>query len=422
MSFKDRLKTVEFQIDGKRRQMIGGSFRGVPFFVESHSMASGRRVQSSEFFRGSVAFTEDLGRTVRTYSINAYLVGSDAITERDKLIKALETAGPGLLVHPYLGETLVQAGDYTLTESKTDGGVHTFNLNFIEAAEISPLAEAPTDNAAKTTTAAAAVSDLAKQQFEENVSISDLFEDLVESVEASVNLALDTINNAREKARRVAAFQDRLSGIVEDVRLALLTAGALADDLLFLIGFNPTAAVSAADLAISAGVYAEDTNPTIRLQEIAQIALNPLEPIPEGLTDSELRAARSVFFINQLLAAAALADLAAGAANLTFETRNQAEDFRQRIRASGDQILGVCSDDMFDRISDLLAFADLALQAAALNLEPLIEKTLDRESDLLSVSWDVYADDRTLEILAQNPEIVHPGFIPAGSVLRLNAK
>ena len=423
MSFKDRLKTVEFEIDGRRRRLIGGSFRGVPFFVESHSMAAGRRVQSSEFFRGTVAFTEDLGRTVRTYSLAAYLVGTDAITNRDKLIQALETPGPGLLVHPYLGETLAQAGDYTLTESKNEGGVHTFALNFIEAAEISPLAEAAPDNAAKTATAAAAVTEISKQEFSKNVSIADIFEDLVENVESALNAALDAINGAREKARRVAAFQSRLNGIAEDLRLALLTADALADDLVFLIGFEPTAAVSAADLAVSAGIYAEDTAPRVRLQELARLASYPIAPIPAGLTDSELRAARSAFFIAQITAAAALAALAAGTAGLTFETRNQAQDFRNQIRDAGDAILGVCSDEMFDAIASLLAAADAALADASLNLEPVIEKTLDLESDILSIAWDVYADaNRAAEILAQNPGIIHPGYIPKGSILRLTAK
>ncbi|HAW0191952.1 TPA: DNA circularization protein, partial [Escherichia coli] len=87
-----------------RDNLYDASFRGVPFSVESDEGSFGRRVQVHEYPNRDKPYTEDLGRATRRLTINAYLVGDDYAEQRDRLITAIETAGPGTLIHPQFGE------------------------------------------------------------------------------------------------------------------------------------------------------------------------------------------------------------------------------------------------------------------------------------------------------------------------------
>lgn len=93
MSWKDNLRPA--------------SFRGVPFQVDDDEGTFGRRVQVHEYPNRDKPYTEDLGRATRRFTINAYLVGNDFFEARDRLIVAIDTPGPGTLVHPYYGEVAV---------------------------------------------------------------------------------------------------------------------------------------------------------------------------------------------------------------------------------------------------------------------------------------------------------------------------
>ena len=124
------------------------SFRGIPFFVESSESTHGRRQAVHEHAQRDVPYTEDLGRKAREFSVSGYLIGAEYQTQRDELIKACETAGPGVLVHPYRGEMTVTCRGLGLSESSNDSGMCMVKLTFLESGEASyPSAEVDTVNA-----------------------------------------------------------------------------------------------------------------------------------------------------------------------------------------------------------------------------------------------------------------------------------
>ena len=124
------------------------SFRGVPFFVESADSTHGRRQAVHEHAQRDVPFTEDLGRKAREFSVSGYLIGLEYQAQRDELIKACETAGPGVLVHPYRGEMTVTCRGLGVSESSIEGGMCIVKLTFLEAGEASyPSAKVDTINA-----------------------------------------------------------------------------------------------------------------------------------------------------------------------------------------------------------------------------------------------------------------------------------
>lgn len=133
---------------GWRDNYRAASFRGVPFFVESADSTHGRRQAVHEHAQRDVPYTEDLGRKAREFSVSGYLIGLEYQTQRDELIKACETAGPGVLVHPYRGEMTVTCRGLGLSESTNDGGMCIVKLTFLEAGEASyPSAKVDTVNA-----------------------------------------------------------------------------------------------------------------------------------------------------------------------------------------------------------------------------------------------------------------------------------
>jgi len=133
---------------GWRDNYRAASFRGVPFFVESADSTHGRRQAVHEHAQRDVPYTEDLGRKAREFSVSGYLIGIEYQAQRDELIKACETAGPGVLVHPYRGEMTVTCRGLGVSESSSEGGMCVVKLTFLEAGEASyPSAKVDTVNA-----------------------------------------------------------------------------------------------------------------------------------------------------------------------------------------------------------------------------------------------------------------------------------
>ena len=82
-------------------------FRGVPFSVIASSVRKGRKVAVHDYPFRDGGWAEDMGRALRTYSFIGYLVGDDAPAMQLLLDLAVETPGPGLLIHPTLGAQMV---------------------------------------------------------------------------------------------------------------------------------------------------------------------------------------------------------------------------------------------------------------------------------------------------------------------------
>ncbi len=112
-----------------------GRFRGVPFECRSHQVRAGRRVAGHRFpFRES-GYQEDLGREDREFTLEAYLVGDDVDRQRERLLAALETPGPGELVHPWLGTLWVVAKPGSISEKRATRRLVELQLTFTEAGE-----------------------------------------------------------------------------------------------------------------------------------------------------------------------------------------------------------------------------------------------------------------------------------------------
>ncbi len=115
------------------------SFRGVPFWVDSDSVPVGRRTQLHEYPKRDQPMVEDMGRRTREYRFTGFIIGDDFISQRDRLLVALDTPGPGELVHPWFGRVTVTAGDCEISHARNELGMVRFNLTFIDGMLTFPI-------------------------------------------------------------------------------------------------------------------------------------------------------------------------------------------------------------------------------------------------------------------------------------------
>lgn len=111
------------------------SFRGVEFKVELGGRGGGRRIAPHEFPKKDIGYAEDMGRRMRRFRVSGYVIGDDYIEQRDALIEALETEGPGTLVLPTTDGQQVVCEHFDAVESRTRGRVCEFEMQFFEAGE-----------------------------------------------------------------------------------------------------------------------------------------------------------------------------------------------------------------------------------------------------------------------------------------------
>lgn len=127
------------------------SFRGVPFKVMDSDVGVGRRNVLHQYPFKDVPYVEDLGADADEFSLNAYIVQNlensfDYFAGRDALIGAIKEAGPGTLIHPFLGElTVAVLGKARISESFTEGGIARFSITFVQAGE-NKFPQSPQDN------------------------------------------------------------------------------------------------------------------------------------------------------------------------------------------------------------------------------------------------------------------------------------
>ncbi|AIR90588.1 DNA circularization protein [Pseudomonas cremoricolorata] len=115
------------------------SFRGVQFWVDSDSVPVGRRTHIHEYPKRDQPSVEDMGRRTREFKFAGFIVGGDFIAQRDRLLAALDTPGPGELVHPWFGRLMVTAGDCEVSHARNELGMVRFSLVFIDGAAAFPV-------------------------------------------------------------------------------------------------------------------------------------------------------------------------------------------------------------------------------------------------------------------------------------------
>jgi prophage DNA circulation protein len=118
------------------QQLQPGSWRGVPFVLDTGDIAAGRRVAIHEYPYRDDAWAEDLGKLPRRFSIQAFIVGDDCYAQRDQMLRAVEQSGAGTLVHPTLGSIQCVLLEFQCADRRERGRVVELQFSFIVAGDV----------------------------------------------------------------------------------------------------------------------------------------------------------------------------------------------------------------------------------------------------------------------------------------------
>ncbi|HHT3361311.1 TPA: DNA circularization N-terminal domain-containing protein [Citrobacter freundii] len=88
---------------GEWESLRDATFRNVPFYLVDDEGTSGRRAIPRAYPKKEVGWTEDNGAVLTQQQINGKLVGKNFQKQLEALLRALNTPGPGELVHPWFG-------------------------------------------------------------------------------------------------------------------------------------------------------------------------------------------------------------------------------------------------------------------------------------------------------------------------------
>lgn len=383
-----------------------GSFRGVEFLIDSHEFRGGRRFQDHEFPQRDSSRSEDLGRKIRKFTIDFFVLGDDYFDKRDALIEALEREGAGELIHPYLGRKVVQPGSFSVKESRAERRIAQFTAEFSEAGQIL-FPESVEDETQKTLDNADSVIDQSK----------DFFETLYDV--------------ANQPARIVSAASDLISGAADNIEASVKKFTQPISDLTYAIS---NLKADAADLARNKTLLAD------RMSEVIGQLLSEFEDDPDtsqkilgnvatygddveavtGTTPTAERQSTNQDAIINLTKQQALANQSKAAVQVEFVSSEAALEVRDtifdRLDTQGEQDI---SDDLFQSIRNLQASMTETIPAAVVG--ETVEFTPRKTLPALVIAHRLFKDTtREQDIIDQNA-IRHPGFVPGNQALEVSS-
>jgi prophage DNA circulation protein len=368
-----------------------GSFRGVSFFIDSHEFRGGRRFQDHEFPQREKSRSEDLGRKIRKFSLELFVLGEDYFEDRDALIDALETEGSGELIHPYLGRKVVQAGSFSVSETRSERRQAKFTVEFTESGEIV----------------------------------------FPESVEDETQKTLDNADEVVEEARLVTAASDLISGAADaidesvkkftqpiaDLSFAISNLKADANDLARNKDLMAERMADVIGLLVSEFDDDEDTSQKI-LGNLSKFG-DDLDPVV-GTTPTATRESDNQDAIVNFTKQQALANQSKSAVQVAFGSTDEAVEVRDSIFDALDtQLAQDISDDLFQSIRNLQASMTETIPAASVG--ETITFTPKKTMPALVVAHRLFKDiDREQDVIDQNA-IRHPGFVPGNQEIEVSS-
>jgi prophage DNA circulation protein len=354
--------------------------------------------------------------------VDAYVIGRDYFAARDALAAALRQAGPGELVHPYLGTLSVVAISADLSESTREGGMARFALEFVEAGQNELPEGAPAD--ALVGAAAASAESAAEGDFGRDYATAgqpDFVADGAKADAAAISGAAQrVIANAPLLRQRLAPAMAAATAAVA----GLPAAGILDPARIFRAVTGPFPAVYSGLSTLPAPARTAGLDRLIHLAAAPVLATAPA-PVPRAdATPARQRQAgnQDCLVLAARIAAAAAACRAALLAE--YGARSDADQARARLvdalDALADAAAGRGWDTAWMALLDLRRATARALAIKAGYLPYLVR--LDRPRPVAStlLSWALYGADpgrvvaRGAELAARNRG-PRPGFLgPTG--------
>ena len=419
-----------------RDNLREASFRGVQFHYLEAGGEGGRRIARHLYPLRDLPYQEDLGRKERSFTLRAFVLGETYHLQRDRLIKALEAKGPGILSHPYQGEVSVVCTSYRRTETTREGGMAAFSLTFEEAGgNVFPSARP--DTAERLRGAATAASTAVEEAFSAAFTVEGVADRRADhgqdgraerragqpagkraaSPADGFALLLDGRATVRESGDRAAPAGEvlvELEAMQQQQRALLRTPSLLAGRVTSLLSRFASLSPLSGFVPPPFGLSLFGAN---------------LASIPAG-TASRSRQAVNRAAIIDLIRRSGVIEAARQAAGGLFDSDRDALALRDTLFNALEDLIfaaGDAGDDpAFTALSNLQAAVTRDLTTRAADLTRLVSVTPLATVPALALAGRLYGDDlgailgRAANIGARN-KIRHPGFLTGGNELTVPA-
>jgi prophage DNA circulation protein len=389
----------------------GASFRGVPFHVEVAELGGGRRTVRHEYPLRDVPYVEDLGRRARTFTVDAYVLGEDYLERRDALIAALETAGPGELVHPYYGTRRVAVGPFRVRESTADGGLARFSIDFEETAVSPPFPAAVPAGAVRV----AAAADLADAAIGAGYLTSFRVAGVARSALTSLSGVLASAAAAMDEA--LAPFvrdTQQLAGMKRDLDALVLDADALVRQPVAVLGGlrDVIASLGTAPLTPSLGIRAL----------LTAYGFAPSSSRPPSTTATRRQEQANWDALVRLFRTLAVVQAARLATAERFDSYDAAVAVRDAIGDRLDEQAELADDEGYAALLQLRADLVRAVPGEESDLPRLVRHTPAYTVPSLVLAHQLYGDVSLEADLVARNRVARPGFVPGGVELEVLAR
>ena len=482
MAVKQFLK--EALLSGWRSQLFDASFRGIKFFVSGHQYGIGRRNIVHQYPLRENPYVEDMGLDADEFTIEGYIVqrkenAYNYFVDRNNLIKALKQKGPGLLIHPFLGDQTVNVvGKSTIREDFGEGGIVRFTMSFVIAGSNAyPEPQiAPRDNIDK-------AADIAENYFLDSFgsdytiddqpswvkdSMQEDTESLFKMVKSALNSVQGGLESAVNEAKKIVSEED--DEILDKILYPCQIGGSIIDSIRSFLrlvnlegsrvigkiygqcsgvtrvtGINPDAAVLPLALgttAIEALMHISGNGFGDETGQESDTSMHGGSLVPITVTTpSRARQAGNRIFLVNLARNEAIAIATRIAVRTNYNGYSDLSTVQEKIINSMDaQLLKLGNEaanepykDYGVRIGDNSSYSGLErLRREFVKSMIEVGSTLAKDvnydispygENALSVAYDKYNDlDRGTEIFKRNQlsnNVDHPGFLPGNESISI---
>jgi|GEM_PF-1767026 len=405
------------------RRLKSASFRGVPFFIDSHEFKTGRNTVAHEAPDQNKTFAEDIGLKTREFSIQGHILGDDYFRLRDNLIDACEETGSGELSHPYLGVKTVQCVDFNFAEDTQEGRVARFNIKFIDAGE-SNFPSNLFDVVAEYFDAANNAIDSVKSAFDAVYSLANLPGFVTDEMTVLVGNMLDLVENSLDTVSVVdskkAEMKEKIATLRADITTLAASANLISTEGINLIkDLKEVVAESTEDdsAAIDTNSGKDDT------LTIFDTLLTFNDDAPDLDDSTDTRSAQKVAAdaFEALVKQATIITLADQSVVKEFKTINAADSQRESlVDLIEGQLDSITDDDLFQNFQDLKANIIKAIPNENAITANEVEVETKAVMPVLALVYDLNENlDNEKDFIDRN-KVRHPGFITPGSYTGLN--
>lgn len=399
----------------------------------------------------NAATIQDKGRLPEKFLIEGFVIQNndndyDYFKERDALIEALSTYGPGQLVHPFLGDLNVFVAEpAVIEESFKEGGMAKFRMTFIEAGR--------------------GTTEVVPNYIYRIDSLSDLLSDLgldslvsvLETAMTAVNVLQDGIAMLEKVAATITKIKGAISSAVAKITGAIAHFITIMDTILdapcdFLNALKSAAdafknVIGMGDTLVSggitggcsgtvrsnkavytySGISVDETLGVSLVTEMATMTDFDYATIGEITTDEGFIARTTISNGFKLFVFLSLAQIAI---RIEFTNRETMVALIELVASSMDNFMDEMgaqngdakNDDIFMAMQSIRGEFVSSMYGQGKNIVSLIEYTVPQDTlPALVLSYKQYGTlVRDQEIIDFNTtKVRHPGFLPPGETISI---